>query len=150
MKEYDNNLVNLFIYKSKRKNAQVLKAVTIRHLIPNRGYDTISDERILDYFISTLDECVYAFKKCKYQHINARNWMSYGHVTGYIDANGDWYEHVTMMRTMSQRDDYSSLEGFINHLYRMFLVVYPYSKLDITTIYANTFIKHIISNYYQH
>ena len=60
------------------------------------------------------------------------------------------YEHVTMLKTMSQRDNYSSLEMFINHLYRLFLVIYPYTKLDIQTIYNNTSINYLIRDYYKH
>ena len=147
-KSYLNNFCSVTIYASKRKNARILATVDIRHLIPAHGNDTISDDRILDYFISVLDSVVY--KLPKNRDINTRYWISYGHITEYKNVYGDMFEHVTMLKTMSQRDYYSSLEMFINHLYRLFLVIYPYTKLDIQTIYNNPSINYMIRDYYKH
>lgn len=121
--------------------------ITIRHLIPTQGEQTINDDDILNYFISIVEKAYYTLIKCK--SINIRHWMSYGHETHYINANNEWYEHITMLKTMSQRDNYSSIEQLINHLYRIFLVIYPYTKLDIKTIYDNTSIRYFIAEYYK-
>lgn len=143
---YKNNIAFIYLYKSTRKNAKIASDITIRHLIPNEG-DTISDRRILGYFISILEQCTYSLIDCK--TINTRYWISYGHETEYINANNEPYTHVTMLKTMSQRDNYSSFEQFINHLYRLFLVVYPYTKLDIKTIYNNASVQFFIKEYYK-
>lgn len=146
-KAYENNIAFIYLYKSTRKNSKVMSDITIRHLIPTNGKQFVDDNSILNYFISTVEKACYTFIKCK--SINTRYWISYGHETHYINANNERYEHITMLKTMSQRDDYSSFEMFINHLYRLFLVIYPYTKLDIKTIYDNPSIRYYITEYYK-
>ncbi len=144
---YENNIAFIYLYHSKRKNSKIIDDITIRHLIPSNGKQTVDDNSILNYFISVVEKTCYALINCK--TINSGYWVSYGHETHYLDANNEWYEHVTMLKTMSQRDDYTSFEMFINHLYRLFLVIYPYSKLDIKTVYDNPSVQYYIKEYYK-
>lgn len=144
---YENNVAFIYLYHSKRKNSRIIGDITIRHLIPAHGKQTVDDDAILNYFISTVEKAYFSLIKCK--SINSRYWISYGHETEYINANNEPYTHVTMLKTMSQRDDYSSFEQFINHLYRLFLVVYPYTKLDIKTVYDNASVQYFIKEYYK-
>ena len=53
-----------------------------------------------------------------------------------------------MFRVHHNKEQYFSIESFINELYRLFMDIYPYSKLDIKTIYNNPSINFIIHAYY--
>lgn len=141
-----NNVAHLWLYKSNRKNATIVGAVDMRHLITKSDNRQLTDDKIMSYFITTIEYTLYFIKQAK--QINVRCWYEYGHITQYKNANGDNYEHVTMLKTASQRESYYSFEQLINHIYRLFLIVYPYSKLDIQDIYNNSSIKYFINQYY--
>lgn len=143
-----NNAAHLWIYKSDRKNAKIIGAVDIRHLITKSDNRQLTDDKIMDYFVTAMEYTLHFVKQA--QKINARCWYEYGHITQYKNVYGDNYERVTMLKTMSQRDSYSSFEQLINHIYRLFLIVYPYSKLDIQDVYNNPSIKYFIKQYYNH
>lgn len=144
---YDSNCADVFIYDSKRLNSKCMKNVHILHLIC--GHDNkISDDKILDYFISKIGEIVWCMKDCK--EINFSCYTHYGKETSYMNANNDLYNHVSMFHIEHKRQSYCAIEDVINYMYRVIMDIYPYSKLDIYTIYANPSIKYIINNYYNH
>lgn len=142
---YESNTADFFIYASDRKNAKCLKMVHMLHLITH-DCAYIDDERILDYFISKVYDVCYAMKKAK--SINIGCWYTYGHVTRYKNANNDWYYHTTMFRDGFTRKKLYSFEDVINYMYKILMIIYPYSNIDYNTIYNNPSIKHIISFYY--
>lgn len=141
---YDSNYVDFFVYKSMRKNAKCIDMVHCLHLIGKNGQ--ISDDRILSYFCSKLDEIVCRCKRTNGIYIS---WYEgYCKPTHYINANNDYYEHNYMFRVHHNKEQYYSIEQFINEMYRLFMDIYPYSKIDIKTIYENPSIKFIIHAYY--
>lgn len=144
---FDSNCADIFIYKSARKNAKCIKMVHISHLISTGDTPYISENSILNYFTSKLYELVYAMKDA--HSINFSCYESYGKETRYINTNNELHSRIDMFHISHQRQSYASIEQFINYLYRVFMDIYPYSKLDINTIYNDWSIKHIIDNYYK-
>ena len=141
---YDSNYVDFFVYKSMRKNAPCFGMVHCLHLISTS--EKISDESILSYFCSKLDEII-SLAKCTNGIYISWN-VGYCKPTHYINANNAWYEHNYMFRVHHNKEHFITIEDFINELYRLFMDIYPYSKLDIRTIHENPSIRFIINAYY--
>lgn len=141
---YDSNYVDFFIYKSMRKNAKCYGMVHCLHLIGKN--EQISDDIILSYFCSKLDEIITLTKQTDNIYIS---WNEgYCKPTHYINTNNEWYEHNYMFRIHHNKEDYHIIENFINELYRLFMDIYPYSKLDIRTIHENSSVRYIIDKWY--
>lgn len=142
---YDSNAVDFFIYKSMRKNSKCLSLISCFHLISKEPQ--VNDDAILSYFISKLDSMVTHFKKADSICVSWNE--TYCKPTQYLNTNNEYYDRNYKFFVHSDKKHYYSIEEFINELYRLFMDIYPYSKLDINTIYNNPSIKYIVKNYYK-
>ena len=146
-KPWENNDVIIFAYKSDRKNAKIISQITLRHLITHNENGCISEDKILDYFIGVIGQLATDIKFSS----NTINITTYAHIdriTTYINANSELHTHLHTMRLYNRRVKLSSFEELINYLYDYLLLVYPYTRLDLNTIYSNSSIKYFINLYY--
>lgn len=145
---WEDNICTLFAYKSDRKNAKIISDITIRHLITQNKNEQISDEHILQYFSGIVGQLVYDIKNTK--TINITTYTSIDTITSYRNANNAMYSHKHTIRLDNKRKKFYSIEQCINYLYDIILLLYPYTQLDINTVYSNEGIRHFIKLYYGH
>ena len=146
-KTWDNNMCTIYAYKSNRKNAKIISDVTMRHLITHSENGCISEEQILNYFVGIIGQLATDIKFSS-NTINITTYVSIDKITTYVNANSQLYSHLHTMRFNNRRVKFSSFEHLINYLYDILLLVYPYTRLDLNTIYSNSSIKYFINLYY--
>ena len=142
-----NNDCLIYAYKSDRKNAKIISDVTMRHLITHNENRCISEEHILQYFIGIVGQLITDIKFSS-KTINISTYMSIGHATTYVNANNELYTREHEIIKNSLRIKFYSIEQLINYLYDILLQVYPYTRLDINTVYSNASIRYWINLYY--
>lgn len=141
---YKKNICMLFLAKSTRKNAQ-FESINIIHLITKN--DLVSDENITNYFISTLEKCLYIIKKYN-KNIVCSSYTTIYKKTQYKNANQDIYITSEKIQIPQDQKVFYSFESFINHLYYIFSLVYPYNTLNLQELYKNNSIKYFINDFY--
>jgi len=146
-KPWDNNMCIIYAYKSNRKNAKIISDITMRHLITHNENGCISEEQILNYFIGIIGQLATDIRFSS-NTINITTYASIDKITTYVNANSHLYSHLHTMRFNNRRVKFSSFEELINYLYDILLLVYPYTRLDLYTIYSNSSIKYFINLYY--
>lgn len=149
MNEFKNNVGHIFMYKSTRKNSKCSDIITIRHLISHdhvHGY--IDENTITGQIINAVDNCIYAMKLLNTREIIITCYLTIGHETVYTNANSELYHHISDIHIDTYRKQYYSVEQLINFLYERFMLIYPYSKLDIKDLYNEPSIKAAINRYY--
>lgn len=146
---WKDNMCTIYAYKNDRKNAKIVSDVTMRHLITQNIDGKISDEHILHYFTGVIGQLVYDIKYSS-KTINITTYTSIDTITSYRNANNDMYAHKHTIRIDNRRKKFYSIEQCINYLYDILLLIYPYTQLDINTVYANTSIRYYIKLYYNH
>ena len=146
---WEDNLCVIYAYKSDRKNAKIISDVTLRHLITQNETGQISDEHILQYFSGIIAQLVYDMKYSS-KTINITTYTSIDTITAYRNANNELYQHKHTIRLDNRHKKFYSIEQLINYLYDILLLIYPYTMLDINTIYSNSSIRYYINLYYNH
>lgn len=146
--QWKNNLSTLFIYKSDRKNAKIVKDINIRHLITSNENGACNESTIENYFINIVGSVVYTIQ-CECLEINVTSYTSINHMTTYHNVNHELVSHNHTIRIDAQRKHFSSIEQLINHIYDIFLLIYPYTRLDLNGLYNDPTIKQIIREYYK-
>lgn len=76
------NICNIFMYKSKRKNAEISEIIKVLNV-----YNTDND--ILYQFIGTLEKVLFYVKK--YKHIEVSSCVSINKESCFINANNNNY-----------------------------------------------------------
>jgi hypothetical protein len=143
-KTYKNNDCMLFIQKSTRKNAKC-ELLNIMHLISKD--EKLSDERITSYFIDILEKCLYIFKKYN-KKIICHNITSIYKETRYKSANQDIYITAENITISDGLNTLYSFESFINYLYNIFFLIYPYNTINLKELYNNSSIQYFINDFY--
>lgn len=146
--QWKNNNCLIYAYKSHRKNAKIISSVTMRHLITQNDNGCLSEEHILQYFIGVVGQLVTDIRFSANRTINISTYTSIDHMTTYTNANSELYSRNHTIRFNSQRIKFASIEQFINYLYDLLLLIYPYTRLDINTVYGNASIRYWIDLYY--
>lgn len=142
------NAASLILYKSRRKNARCSDIISINHLISHEENKRITDERILDQFIGTLEKVVYTALEY-HQHLEFTVRMDYGKNTTYAAVSGQ-YSNWESLRYYWERVQFSSIEQAINFLYSVYSLVYPYNELNLeNTVYNNASVKYLINKFYR-
>ena len=148
-KIWENNICFIYAYKSDRKNAKIISDVTMHHLITHQENGCIDEERILNYFAGIIGQLVTDIKFSA-KSINISTYTYIDKLTTYINADSELHSHNHTLRLNNQHVKFSSIEQLINYLYDILLLIYPYTRLDLNTIYNDTSIKYFINLYYKH
>lgn len=146
-KVWSNNDCSIFAFKSDRKNAKIISDITLRHLITHNENGCVDEDKIESYFVGIIAQLVYDIKYHG-ETINVTTLTTINHMTSYWNYNNELYNHNHEIHINECRKHFSSLEQLINHIYDILLLVYPYTRLDIKTIYNNPSIKYYINLYY--
>lgn len=146
---WTDNDCTIFAFKSDRKNATVISEITLRHLITHNDNGCLNESTIENYFVGIIAQLVYDIKyhACT---INITTLTTINHMTSYWNCNSELYNHYHDIHINECRKHFFSIEQLINHIYNILLLVYPYTRLDIKTIYNNSSIKYYINLYYSH
>lgn len=148
-KQWCDNMCIIYAYKSDRKNSKIISDITMRHLITHNDNGCLSETHIENYFIGIIGQLVTDIKfSAKTRCINITSYTSINHLTTYIDANNELYSHNHTLQLNNRRIKFYSIEQLIKYLYDILLLIYPYTRLDLNTIYNNQSIKYYISMYY--
>lgn len=142
---YYNNSAGLFISKSNRKNAKT-EYFSIHHLINQNENKKISDDRIIQQFINTLDTCINQFIRYGRKMYFSSVVTTHKQVT-FINANNNLYHTLEELNHYEERHFYS-IEQFINELYRIYSLIYPYHTISKNDIFKNKSINYFINNWY--
>ena len=114
---YQNNGF-ILCYKSARKNAKTSDIIYINHLINHDKTDhKISDDKILDQFISTMDKIIYYSKQFK--HLELSCYVNIFQQVEYKDANNEIYHDAEKHRYAFQRVTFYSIESCINYVFNL-------------------------------
>ena len=143
------NSVQFYAYKSDRKNAKIISDVHMHHLITHNENKCVDENKIESYFVGIISQLVTDIKYSACT-INITSYAHIRHVTTYVNANSDLYSHNHVSNYTRQRVKLYSIEDLINYVYDLLLLVYPYTRLDLNTIYNNPSIKYYINLYYNH
>lgn len=146
---WENNMCMIYAYKSDRKNAKIISDVTMRHLITHNENNCVDENCILDYFTGIIAQLVTDIKYSS-NTINISAYTTTGHATSYIDANNELYTHEHTKHISNCRLKFYSIECLIVYLFDRLLDVYPYTRLDLYTVFNHPSIQYYINLYYQH
>lgn len=133
------NMCNIFMYKSKRKNAEISDIIKILNVYNN-------DNDILNQLIGTLEKVLFYVKN--YKHIEASSYVSVNKESCFINANNNNCTESQIITYKFNRQVLYSCEQLINYIYSMYCMLYPENKLSYNTIYDNASIKKFINDYY--
>lgn len=147
-KQWDNNLCQIYAYKSNRSNAKIISDITMRHLITHNENGCCDESIIENYFVGIIGQLTTDLKFSSNGVINITTYMSINQLTTYTNANNELYNHYHTIQLHNRREKFSSIEQLINYLYDILLLIYPYTRLDLHTIYENESIKYFIHMYY--
>ena len=143
---YQNNAASIYCFKSRRKNSKCSDTIAINHLINNAPVRKVSDERILQQVVGTLEKIVYYCKQ--YEHIELSIYADIFKPVEYTNVNNEIYHGVEEQRYYSRRKTFSSIEECINYLLFVYTLIYPYNKLSRDTVHRDTSIRYFINLYY--
>lgn len=134
------NMCNIFMYKSKRKNAEISDIIKVLNAYNN-------DNDILYQLIGTLEKVLFYVKK--YKHIEVSSYVSINKESSFINANNNNYTESQIITYKFNRQALYSCEQLINYIYSMYCMLYPENKLNYNTLYDNSSIKKFINDYYK-
>lgn len=145
---YQNNSGFIFCYKSTRKNAKTSDIIMINHLISHdKTVNKISDDKILDQFISTIDKIIYYSKQ--FNHIELSCYLDIFQQVEYKNANNEIYHDAEKHRYAFQRVQFYNIESCINYVFNIYCLIYPYNKISYKTLHNNASIRYLINQYYK-
>ena len=144
---YQNNSGFMFCYKSTRKNAKTSDIIMINHLITNKPDHKISDDRIMDQIISTIDKIIYYSKQFK--HLELSCYLNIFQQVEYKNSNNKIYQDVDKHRYAFQRVQFYNIESCINYVFNIYSLIYPYNKISYKTLHNNASIRYMINQYYK-
>lgn len=133
----------LYMYKSSRFNAKN-KNKWVHHLITH-GDGKVPDRRIKIQFEDVLADCIEIFKE--YGHIECKAVVNFGKETQFVNANNEIHEEYESFYYNLEREKFSSIESFINYLYGLFAMLYPYNRLNLNTLHSDKYIRALIKEY---
>lgn len=134
------NICNIFMYKSKRKNAEISDIIKVLNTYNN-------DNDILYQLIGTLEKVLFYVKK--YKHIEVSSYVSLNKESCFINAKNNNYTESQIITYKFNRQVLYSCEQLINYIYSMYCMLYPGNKLSYNTLYDNSSIKKFINDYYK-
>ena len=134
----------LYMYKSSRFNAKS-KNKLVHHLI-TPGDSKTPDRRIKIQFEDVLTDCIHVFKE--YNHIECKAVVNVGKETQFINANNEIHVEYESFYYHLEREKFSSIESFINYLYGLFAMLYPYNRLNLNVLHSDKYIRALINEYY--
>ena len=137
----------MFCYKSTRKNAKASDIIMINHLISNKPDHKISDDRIMDQIISTIDKIIYYSKQFK--HLELSCYLDIFQQVEYKNSNNEIYQDVDKHRYAFQRVQFYNIESCINYVFNIYSLIYPYNKISYKTLHNNASIRYMINQYYK-
>lgn len=144
---FQSNAATIYLYKSNRKNAKIVKSISINHLITQKQDRKIPDGRIIEQFVDTLSYIVDYSEK---RHLEITVYSDVFKKVVYKNANGDNYHTTKDLQYNFYRVKFASIEQCINFLFTIYSLIYPYNTIDLNTgIYQNTSIKYFINKFYQ-
>ena len=146
-KIWSNNECIIFAYKSNRKNSKIVSDITMRHLITHNENGCLDENKIESYFVGIIGQLVYDIKYHA-NTINITTFCTIEHDVRYCNYNSELQSKSHSVRIYDKRVRLSSIEELINYLYDRLLLVYPYTKLSLDTIYNNSSIRYYINLYY--
>lgn len=145
---YQNNTGFIFCYKSNRKNAKTSDIIYINHLINHdKTVNKISDDKILDQFISTIDKIIYYSKQ--FNHLEISCYVNIFKPVEYENANNKMHQDIEKNRYAFQRVTFYSIESCINYVFNIYSLIYPYNKISYKTLHNNASIRYMINQYYK-
>lgn len=133
-------MCNIFMHKSKRKNAEISDIIKVLNTYNN-------DNDILYQLIGTLEKVLFYVKK--YKHIEISSYVSLNKKSSFINANNNNYIENQIITYRFNRIVLYSCEQLINYIYSMYCMLYPENKLSYNTLYDNSSIKKFINDYYK-
>ena len=134
------NMCNIFMHKSKRKNAEISDIIKVLNTYNNDNY-------ILYQLIGTLEKVLFYVKK--YKHIEISSYVSLNKESSFINANNNNYVENQIIEYIFDRRVLYSCEQLINYIYSMYCMLYPDNKLSYNTLYDNVSVKKFINDYYK-
>ena len=146
-KAFFMNACTIYLYKSSRKNAKIISDIHINHLITQTEDRKVQDKTILSQFVGVLEKAVSDIGING--HIEVSVYMDAGKDAIYENANNDSFLGVGDIQYNWQRVTFCTIEGFINFLFSVFCILYPYNKISLShTLYNDPSIMYWISKYY--
>ena len=144
---YQNNTGFILCYKSSRKNSKTSDLINIGHLINNDPDHKISDDRIIEQIINTMDKIIYYAKQ--FNHIELSCYLYIFQQVEYKNANKEIYHDAEKHRYAFQRVPFYSIESCINYVFNLYSLIYPYNRISYKTLHNNASIKYMINQYYK-
>lgn len=128
---YQYNSGNIFVWKSKRKNARWLAYIKVYHLISHGNKGKLTNEEVMNHFISEVDK-VFAAAEREF----------YISVSMVEKRNPDeWFWR-------SDRQTFKAPTEMLHWLwFNFFCRIYPYNTLGFTEIEMNPSIKYMIEKW---
>lgn len=145
---YQNNTGFIFCYKSTRKNAKTSDIINIGHLISDKPDRKMSDDRIIDQIISTIDKIIYYSKQ--FNHIEISCYLGILQQVEYKNSSNEIYHDAEKHRYAFQRVQFYNIESCINYVFNIYSLIYPYNKISYKTLHNNASIRYLINQYYNH
>lgn len=142
---YVNNALSIIIYKNGRKNSRC-ELINVNHLISHDSDRKISDNRIMEQFISIIEKSVYYFN-LNNKHIEFSIRGDFFKQSIRDTVNGLYYG-IEAIPFMFDRKQVFSIEQYINHVFSVFCLIYPYNTISTDSIFNNQSIKYFINQYY--
>ena len=145
---YQNNAASILLYKSSRRNSKTSDFININHLISHEPNKKISDDRIVNQFLGTLESIVY-YSKNVGGHLEISVYCHTFKQAVYKNANNDFYYHTEDINNDINRRNFSSIEQIINTLFDIYALIYPYNKISREELFNNPSVRYFINLYYK-
>ena len=131
MNYYKRNCGTIYVWKSMQKNAKCLANIYVGHLITHDPEGKLTDERIIDHFVSEVDK-IFAASEREF----------YISVSMVEKRNPDeWFWR-------SDRQTFKAPTEMLHWLwFNFFCRIYPYNTVSFTEIEMNPSIKYMIKKW---
>ena len=135
-----NNAATVYFYKSSRKNAKIIKAYRLNHLITKNNDRKISNERLKSHFLNLIEYVSYYSKPNNIDiSVDCNEWKN-----AIIDGKKD----VQCWCWKTGRIHFDNFTEAAHWLYfNLFCRIYPYCEIDFTEIEMDPSYKYFLNEF---
>ena len=145
---YQNNAASILLYKSSRRNSRTSDIIIINHLISHEPNKKISDDRIINQFLETLERIIY-YSKSIGGHLEMSVYCHTFKQAVYKNVDNDFYYDIEVINNNINRRKFSSVEQIIDTLFDIYALIYPYNKISRKELFNNPSVRYFINLYYK-
>lgn len=135
-----NNSATVYIYKSNRKNAKIVKCFNINHLITHDSTRKVAPDKMKDQFLSILEPLSY-YTEAGNINISVSCIEGKNAIINGGKCSQSWYWNTEKLHF----DSFTTAAHWL--YFNLFCRIYPYCEIDFTEIEMDNNYKFLLNEW---